>query len=156
MARPQEYNQKQAHYALYNQWQEIMNKTRTETYNDYNDNIGVCIDWYDFKEFYSWALQNGYQQGLVIDRKDKTQDYTPLNCVFVTKEQKGRVKRSHFVTYRGETKRVATWAREYRMHPSVLNARLRRGWTFAKAVKTKLRVHPNRKLNENNEWENDE
>lgn len=47
--------------------------------------ITVCQQWLDdFKSFYDWAMANGYQEGLQIDRIDNDQGYSPDNCRFVT------------------------------------------------------------------------
>jgi hypothetical protein len=34
--------------------------------------------------FYTWAMVNGYKDGLEIDRIDGNKDYSPDNCRFVT------------------------------------------------------------------------
>jgi hypothetical protein len=47
--------------------------------------ITVCDEWLnDFMAFYSWAVENGYQEGLEIDRKDNDGNYEPSNCRWVT------------------------------------------------------------------------
>lgn len=46
--------------------------------------IDVCKAWRDSpSEFFSWAMANGYQEGLEIDRRDTDGDYTPENCRFI-------------------------------------------------------------------------
>ena len=34
--------------------------------------------------FKKWALENGYQKGLAIDRINPNDDYKPSNCRFIT------------------------------------------------------------------------
>ena len=47
--------------------------------------IRICDEWLESpKSFFEWALQNGYKEGLVIDRKDVHGNYTPENCQFIT------------------------------------------------------------------------
>jgi hypothetical protein len=50
--------------------------------------IAVCIEWQrDFTIFRDWALTNGYQQGLTIDRKDNGRGYEPDNCRWATSRE---------------------------------------------------------------------
>lgn len=48
-------------------------------------NIKVCSQWQeDPKAYQDWALANGYEDGLSLDRIDSTKDYSPNNCRWVT------------------------------------------------------------------------
>ena len=47
--------------------------------------ITVCDEWLkDFVPFYSWALENGFKEGLSIDRIDNSKGYNPDNCRWTT------------------------------------------------------------------------
>ena len=46
--------------------------------------ITVHKDWNKFIPFMEWALENGYQDGLEIDRINNDGNYEPENCRFVT------------------------------------------------------------------------
>ncbi len=57
--------------------------------------IDICPEWQEsFSAFRSWALANGYEQGLYIDRIDNDKGYYPDNCRWVTVTESNRNKRS--------------------------------------------------------------
>lgn len=46
--------------------------------------VRVCEEWKeDFDAFKKWALENGYQEDLSIDRINVNGDYEPRNCRWV-------------------------------------------------------------------------
>jgi len=48
--------------------------------------IRVCDEWLkSFEVFHDWAIRNGYQKGLSIDRVDVMDNYTPNNCRWETR-----------------------------------------------------------------------
>ena len=49
--------------------------------------IKVCSEWLDFDTFNSWALKNGYNDKLTIDRIDADKNYEPSNCQWITLEE---------------------------------------------------------------------
>jgi len=52
-----------------------------------NNNICICNEWLNFTPFYKWAIYNGYNDSLTIDRIDNLGDYTPSNCQWITTEE---------------------------------------------------------------------
>ena len=101
---------------LYKIWAGI--KTRcynqnTEHFNLYmNRGITVCDEWRDdFGAFRDWALANGYQDHLTLDRKDNDGPYSPENCRWATaKEQTDNRRRTIRLSYGGETHTLMEWA----------------------------------------------
>lgn len=50
--------------------------------------ISVCDEWKnDFKSFYDWSMNNGYEEHLTIDRIDPDGNYEPSNCQWVTRSE---------------------------------------------------------------------
>lgn len=55
--------------------------------------ITVCDEWMKFMPFYEWSMQNGYSDGLTIDRIDNNKGYCPENCRWATWKQQCEHKR---------------------------------------------------------------
>ena len=45
--------------------------------------IKVTDSWSDYEMFSIWALANGYNENLTIDRIDSNKNYEPNNCVWI-------------------------------------------------------------------------
>lgn len=92
--------------------------------------IIVCDEWKEsFVVFRKWALANGYNEHLTIDRIDNDGNYTPDNCKWSTpREQSNNRSTNRFITYNGVTDTVANWARRMGMKYGMLSSRLRLGW----------------------------
>lgn len=75
--------------------------------------IKVCEEWSTNPEsFLHWALENGYEKGLAIDRIDTDGDYQPHNCRFVTRKENNSNKRTNrLCIYNGETMTLAEASR---------------------------------------------
>jgi len=55
--------------------------------------ISVCDAWADYKTFEKWALENGWQKGLTIDRINNNGNYEPNNCQFITQSENNKKRR---------------------------------------------------------------
>lgn len=58
--------------------------------------VTVCEEWAltNYHEFRGWALANGYQPGLTIDREDPDGNYCPENCRWITIQEQQRNRRN--------------------------------------------------------------
>jgi hypothetical protein len=99
--------------------------------------ITVCDEWRTYEAFRAWALVNGYDPALSLDRIDGSGDYEPSNCRWVTSKAQANNRRQgavapkpRFIEAWGETKRLYEWAADPRCVVSymALKKRLRRGW----------------------------
>ncbi|HEM3183183.1 hypothetical protein [Streptococcus suis] len=62
--------------------------------------IGVSEEFGNVASFRNWAIENGAEFGLQLDRIDNNKDYSPENCRWVT-EHKNKRNRSDNVFYKG-------------------------------------------------------
>ena len=112
--------QKQGHKGtrLYSIWQNMKARCKGSTSHNkkyYTDKgITVCDEWVnDFPAFKTWALQNGYDDTLSIDRKDNNSGYSESNCRWATQstqvENTRVLKSTNTSGYRGVSKNGSKW-----------------------------------------------
>ena len=85
--------------ALYVRWEGIKKRcycSTSKTYKDYGGRgIKMCDEWRDdYNSFKSWALANGFESHLTIERIDVNGDYCPSNCCWIPKSQQSRNRRN--------------------------------------------------------------
>lgn len=104
--------------------------------------ITVCKEWCDYYEvFKEWAIANGYQDNLTLDRIDNEGNYEPSNCRWATqKEQQNNRRNNHLLTYNDETLTVSQWNEKLGFPRGTISQRLNKlGWSVEKALTTNLR-----------------
>lgn len=110
-------------------------------YSDYGGRgITVCDEWKDSLDaFVRWANENGYREGLQIDRADNSRGYSPDNCRFVTCVENNNNKRSNVrIEFRGESKTLIEWSRALGINYQTLFNRVNRGWSIERALTMKV------------------
>ena len=100
--------------------------------------IKVCDEWNNsYLVFQKWALENGYKEGLTIDRINNDGNYEPDNCRWVDYNiQNNNFSRNKNYTYNGKTQSLSQWARELGLHRNTLDYRLSKGWSVEEAFQT--------------------
>lgn len=127
---------------LYGIWSNMKTRCCSETYHLYKDygarGIEVCDEWLnDFEHFYNWAISNGYQDNLTIDRINNNGNYEPSNCRWVDMKTQNRNRRSNvWLECRGQKKILNDWAKDLNVDRRTISRRLKLGWSVENALFT--------------------
>ncbi len=127
---------------LYKAWNSMMGRCYSKNAHGYHNyggrGIFVCNEWKsDYMPFELWALSNGYESHLTLDRIDVNGNYEPSNCRWITsKEQHSNKRNNHFIEYNGEKMTVTQWGMKLQNDPSFVAHRLTKGWDEIRAVST--------------------
>ena len=122
------YNPNEPHYNLYG-----------------GRGIKVCDEWRgNYVAFRDWALANGYDDKLTLDRIDSNGNYEPSNCRWATmKVQQNNRRNNHLLEWNGQAHNISEWAEMLNIDCRTITSRLYRGWsveeTLSVPVKTKSR-----------------
>lgn len=126
---------------LYRVWcsmRERCNNSHNKSYKNYGrKGIRVCEDWEkSFYNFNEWAINNGYKEGLTIDRIDGQKGYCPENCRWTTsKIQNRNYSRNHTVIYDGKKYCLIELAEKFKINYSKLLYRIKVGYSIEEAIK---------------------
>lgn len=82
---------------LYRIWCTTRNRCEQEKTRDYKwcggKGIKVCDEWrFSYETFRDWAVANGYSDDLNLCRFDKSKDYCPENCRWVTRQERYEIQ----------------------------------------------------------------
>lgn len=103
-------------HPLHYTWSHMKSRCSCPTHQAYKNyggrGIGVCDEWQDsFETFMEWALSNGWERGLTLDRIDNDGDYEPDNCRWVDHKTQNRNRRTNrYLTFNGESKTLQEWS----------------------------------------------
>lgn len=135
-------------HKLFSVYRGMLNRCYRVTNDNYKyyggKGVRISEEWLDkeneFMNFYTWAVNNGYEKHLKIDRKDNNKDYSPENCRWVTdKEQIRNRSNTCKVLYNGSEISIGELSDMVGIPSSILHRRIiSSGWSIEKAVSTKV------------------
>lgn len=99
--------------------------------------ITVCEEWKeDCCNFYRWARDSGYKEGMQLDRSDNNAGYSPENCRWVAPLQNSYNKsNTKKVEYKGVTKTLLEWEKVTGIPREVLADRIYKySWDIDRAM----------------------
>lgn len=123
----------QCNTRLYKIWQGMKRRCYNPheiRYNRYGGkNVSLCEEWAsDFAAFADWAMNNGYNDSLSIDRLDPHGNYSPSNCRWVTVIEQANNKTNNLcIEYNGEVHTLGEWAKITGINYKTLHTRYSRG-----------------------------
>lgn len=126
---------------IYKIWEGIKSRcsnSKLSCYKNYGGRgIKVCQEWlHSPTAFYNWAIANGYEENLTLDREDVNGDYTPQNCRWVDYKTQANNKRTNAIyELNGELKTLAQWCDIFGINYFIVHNRLRSGnYTLQEAL----------------------
>jgi len=138
-------NRRKEIHPVYRIWSAMLQRCENQDHKYYKNyggrGIAVCDEWHDPAVFIGWALANGWQKGLQIDRIDNDGNYEPDNCRWVTwKEQAQNRRNNRFITFNGKTQCLADWSREIGITRGTLWQRIYQyHWSIERALTEPVR-----------------
>lgn len=117
-------------FSVYNTMKERCYNPSNHKYYRYGARgIKVCDEWLcNPKSFFDWAQNNGYKEGLTIDRINNDGDYCPNNCRWSNAITQGNNKSNNVkYEYNGTTKTIREWADSLGISYAAVKSRIARG-----------------------------
>lgn len=117
--------------------------SRVKAYKWYGGRgISICDEWRGgLAAFTKWALENGYELGLTIERKNVHGNYEFDNCTWIPRADQARNKQAtKWITAFGETKQSFEWEKDVRLFVGIGTCltRIKKGWKPEDAISTPL------------------
>src|SRR3990167_2556243 len=92
----------ESHTKLHKVWSSMKKRClnlNDKGYKNYGGRgITICNEWLEFIPFRDWAINNGYKEGLQINRINNDGSYEPSNCNFVTSAENCRNRNTTILT----------------------------------------------------------
>lgn len=123
------------HERLYERYRNILRRVKDPT-KYYG--VTICKEWEnDYLCFREWALNNGYDDSLTIDRIDNKKGYQPDNCRWVSlKRQANNRSNNHIIEYRDKNYTISELADYIDLPYNTVMQRIKSGWDIDDVVNT--------------------
>lgn len=131
-------NNQEEYYRIFNIFYGIKGRCynpNNPAYKNYGGRgIRICDEWLQkngngLRNFYKWAINNGYNKNLTIDRIDVNGNYEPSNCRWATpKEQSNNKRNNHIINYKGKKYTLSQLSNYLNIKITTLKWRLEHGW----------------------------
>lgn len=130
---------------LFNVWQHMRGRCYNKNNKSYiyygGRGIKICDEWRNnFLNFYNWAINNGYEEKLTIDRINVNGNYEPLNCRWadVTTQANNKTN-TRYYELDGEKYTLTELSNKYNKSRNLIQNRLRLGWPLKKALNQEVK-----------------
>lgn len=129
---------------LHRTWSDIIDRCENPNNKEYHRyggrGIKICKEWRkSYLLFKNWALDNGYQDNLTIEKINNNDGYYPENCTWIPLElqAKNRENSQHVIAF-GEDKLAYDWSKDSRcvVNSSTIVCRIKEGWLPEEAITT--------------------
>lgn len=131
---------------LYRIWRHIKSRCLNPNVRHYQyyggRGISICPEWENsYESFRAWALSNGYDPTLSIDRIDVNGNYESGNCRWTNAKVQANNKTSNrLIEYNGEIRTLSEWSQILGIAHITLSKRIDDyGWDVKRAFETPLR-----------------
>lgn len=138
---PRYLHKKKDNLSLWYRWHGIKKRClneNNERFHQYGGRgIEVCAEWLEsFDNFAEWALSNGYEEHLTLERIDVNGDYCPKNCKWIPRSEQAFNKRdTKWVYYKGERIQLKILCERLGVTYDTVHDRIyKRGWSVEDAV----------------------
>lgn len=143
--RPNNKSHGMSKTVLYSRWLGIKKRCKCEKTNSFENyggkGVRVCKEWEEsFESFMKWALANGFEEKLTIDRIDPNGDYCPENCRWITiKDQENNRSNNVYYEYNGECLTIPQLAEKYGINKRTLFWRINsKNMSIKEAIETPI------------------
>jgi hypothetical protein len=127
---------------IYRIWAAMKRRCYNTNYKEYylygGRGIKVCQEWLFFPRFKKWAIENGYDENLTLDRIDNERGYEPSNCRWTSPKAQSNNRRSNkVIEYNGQFKTLKEWSEIIGINYKCLYKRYKNGWSTLEMFETK-------------------